>query len=59
MTIIEGIICINVKPFTFQFLYLIYFLNVMTMPMNVGWDIILTFTFAYIKVIHKTMFKRV
>ena len=49
MTIIEGIVCINFKPFTFRSLYLNSFLYVMTMPMNAGWDIILTLTFAYIK----------
>ena len=58
-TIIEGIVCIDVKPFTFQSLYLISFVNVMTLLISVGWDIILTFTFAYKEVIQNTMFKRV
>ena len=35
-TIIEGIVCIDVKPFTFQSLYLISFVNVVTLLMSVG-----------------------
>ena len=49
MTIIEGIVSIDVKPFTFQSFYIISFDKSIAMLMNVGWDIILTFTFTYIK----------
>ena len=49
MTIIEGIVSIDVKPFTFQSFYIISFVKSIAMLINVGWDIILTFTFTYIK----------